>query len=396
MRIKAPTVEHGVHLTDDHRVGSGKLFAFSSLRQPLVSVSNSMRGTLPRLILILMGTLVGLMLGEIIVRAFHLGHTRTVFEYNNKLVKLRPHAGFMNYRENSTWVEINNLGFHDHDRQATNGNYRILFLGDSFLQAQQVDTENLFTIRLEAQFIRDGQKIETINGGVPGTGTAYQYVLWKEFFEPQVKINHLVLCVFMGNDLSDNSADLADPDNDGTIFLDSEGNILHLEKQPGRFKKIINYGRDHSALLNTSYENAYRLKKTYLGSAGTGAGLAQETPKSYGGAWEATVQGTIARVRRWKSELSEKKIPFDLVMIDKPGKVYNRFELQFIDQVQAACAQDQIGFLRLRLSADPYETYSFDGIALGHFNWNGHELVARELYDFFKSHHGAMFTLATR
>ena len=343
-----------------------------------------------------MGTFVGLILGEIIVRAFHLGHTRTVFEYNNKLVKLRPHAGFMNYRENSTWVEINNLGFHDHDRQAMNENYRILFLGDSFLQAQQVDTESLFTIRLEAQFIRDGQKIETINGGVPGTGTAYQYVLWKEFFEPQVKINHLVLCVFMGNDLSDNSADLADPDNDNTIFLDSKGSILELDKQPGRFKEILNYGRDHSALLNTSYENAYRLKKIYLGSAGTGQGLAgQQTPKSYVGAWEATVQGTIARVRLWKSELNEKKIPFDLVVIDKPGKVYNRFELQFIDQLRAACAQDQIGFLRLKLSADPYETYSFDGIALGHFNRKGHELVAHELYDFFKSSHGAMFTPAT-
>jgi len=397
MKIKAATLEDGVHLTEGHRVGSGQLFAFNSMRRPIVAVSNSIRGTLARLILIFIGILVGLSLGEIIVRAFHLGHTRTVFEYNNKLVKLRPHAGFMNYRENSTWVEINNLGFHDHDRQATNENYRILFLGDSFLQAQQVDTESLFTIRLEAQFIRDGQKIETINGGVPGTGTAYQYVLWKEFFEPQVKINHLVLCVFMGNDLSDNNADLADPDNNNTIFLDSKGGILHLEKQPGRFKQIINYGRDHSALFNTSYENAYLLKKTYLGSAGTGPRLAaQQTPKSYVGAWQATVQGTIARVRLWKSELNEKEIPFDVVVIDKPGKVYSRFELQFIDELQAVCAQDQIGFLRLKLSADPYETYSFDGIMLGHFNQKGHELAARELYDFFESRYGARLALTRR
>ena len=397
MKIKAATLEDGVHLTEGHRVGSGKLFAFNSMRRPIVAVSNSIRGTLARLILILIGTLVGLSLGEIIVRAFHLGNTRTVFEYNNKLIKLRPHVGFMNYRENKTWVAINNLGFHDHDRQATNENYRILFLGDSFLQGQQVDTENLFTILLEAQFLRDGQKIEAINGGVSGTGTAYQYVLWKEFFEPQVKINHLVLCVFMGNDLTDNMAALADPDNDNTIFLDSKGSIVYLHNQPGRFKKIISYARDHSALLNTSYENAYRLKKIYLEGTEAGPGFAaQQTPTSYAGGWEATVRGTIARVRLWKSELKEKEIPFDVVVIDKPGKVYNRFELQFIDQLQAVCAQDQIGFLRLRLSADPYETYSFDGIMLGDFNQKGHELAAHELYDFFNSRYGATLALTRR
>src|SRR4030095_5676652 len=125
-------------------------------------------------------------------------------------------------------VETNNWGFHDRDRAATNDNYRILFLGDSFVEGGHVKTESLFTSRLEQSFIHEGRKVEAINGGVPGTGTAYQYVLWKEFFEPEIKINHLVLCVFMGNDLSDNNADLADPDNDNTLFLDSKGSILHL------------------------------------------------------------------------------------------------------------------------------------------------------------------------
>jgi hypothetical protein len=69
MKIKAATLEDGVHLTEGHRVGSGKLFAFNSMRRPIVAVSNSIRGTLARLILILIGTLVGLSLGEIIVRA---------------------------------------------------------------------------------------------------------------------------------------------------------------------------------------------------------------------------------------------------------------------------------------------------------------------------------------
>jgi hypothetical protein len=52
--------------------------------------------------------------------------------------------------------------------------------------------------------------------------------------------------------------------------------------------------------------------------------------------------------------------------------------------------------LRLKLAADPYETYSFDGIMLGHFNQKGHELAAHELYDFFKSRYGATLALTRR
>jgi hypothetical protein len=357
-----------------------------------------MRGILLKLILIGGGTLVGLTLGEAIVRAFHLGHTRTVYSYNNNLTKLRPHVGFMNYYENTNWVEINNLGFHDHDRQATNDNYRILFLGDSFLDGRQVDTESLFTIRLEKNFIATGQKVETINGGVPGTGTAYQYVLWKDFFEPQIRIDHLVLCVFVGNDLTDNNAELmtaSDSTNDSTIFVDAQGNIFNRGTQTGRVKRIVNYVRDHSALANTSYENAYRLRRSFQGdaAAASGANYSERAgAQNVATAWEASEQGTIALIKRWKAELAARKIIFDVVIIDRPGKVYNRYESDFVDRLQMVCAQDQIDCLRLKLSADPYETYSFDGIALGHFNYRGHELAANELYDFLKARHGAILS----
>jgi lysophospholipase L1-like esterase len=357
-----------------------------------------MRRILLKLSLIMAGTLVGLTLGEVIVRAFHLGHTRTVFNYNNHLVKLRPHVGFMNYYENTNWVEINNLGFHDHDRQATNDNYRILFLGDSFVDGRQVDIESLFTTRLEKKFTAEGQKVETINGGVPGTGTAYQYLLWKEFFEPQIRIDHLALCVFVGNDLTDNNADLlaaTDPTSDSTIFVDAQGNVFNRGTPPGRVKRIVNYVRDHSALANSSYENAYRLKRTLQADAADtdSANVSDRAgAQNVATAWEASEQGTIALIKRWKAELAAKKIAFDVVIIDRPGKVYNKYESDFVERLPAACAQDQIDCLRLKLSADPYETYSFDGIALGHFNYKGHELAAGELYDFLKSRHGVVLS----
>jgi len=356
---------------------------------------------LQKLVLVSIGIGIGLLLGEGIVRAFHLGHTNTVARYHDKILKLKPNVSFMNYEENKNWVEINDLGFHDRDRQASNDKYRILFIGDSFVEGRQVDTESLFTVRLEKRFAQEGKKIETINGGVLGTGTAYQYVLWKEFFEPNVKIDHVVLCFYMGNDLVDNNADLmfsAFPGTDHAFFVDSEGRILNLGKQPGELKRVVNYVRDHSALLNTLYEVAYQMKKGFEGRGASRSEAKAEdsvvkpnVPGNETDAWKASEQGTLALIKNWKAELANRRLPFDIIVIDRPGKVYNEFETEFLDKLQATCAQDQIECLRLQLTGNPYETYSFDGKRLGHFNRKGHEIAANEMYDFFKSHHAAKF-----
>ena len=352
-----------------------------------------MRKTVLRLLLIVAGIGVGLALCEVTMRALQLGNARVVTLYNNRIFKLPPHYRFTNFDENRNTVETNNLGFHDHERQATNDNYRVLFLGDSFLEGRQVETDRLFTILLENKFSQAGQKIETINGGIPDTGTAEQYVLWKEFFEPNIKVNHVVLCFFRGNDLVDNNFDLSSSTfggSDNAFFADSDGKIIWLGSEPGPTKKTINLVRNHSVLINTLYEQAYRMRKTLRAeAAGNGGDQGGRVDRS--GAWQASEQGTIALIKRWKSELADKHIPFDVVVIDRPGKVYNKFELEFVDKLQETCAQDQIDCLRLKLSDDPYESYSFDGINLGHFNYKGHELAAGELYDYLGTHHAAIF-----
>jgi hypothetical protein len=360
-----------------------------------------MRRTFLRLILVVVGIGIGLSLCEISMRAFQLGNTRTLSLYNDRIFKLPPHIRFMNYNENKNLIETNNLGFHDRERQASNDNYRILFLGDSFLEGRQVKTESLFTSRLEKKLSSDGKKIEAINAGVPGTGTPYQYVLWKEFFEPNIKIDHVVVCFFMGNDLMDNNLDLValtSGSSDSGFFVDNTGTILDVVAKPGLLKRTINSGRDHSVLINTLYEGAYRMRTNFQETAEeTGAGDVERRGRvDRAAAWEASEQGTIALIRKWKAELVGKNVPFDLVIIDRPGRVYNRFELRFMEKLQKTCVQDQIDCLRLKLDGDPYEFFSFDGIALGHFNDHGHEAVANELYEFFQSHHKAMISRLLR
>ncbi len=308
------------------------------------------RRILIKLFLICAGTGVGLSLSELAMCALHIGHTNTVIRYNDRLLKLKPHIRFMNYLENRNLVETNNLGFHDRERDTTNSNYRILFLGDSFLEGRQVPTEKLFTMRLEKKFVEGGQKIETINGGVPGTGTPYQYVLWKDFFAPNIKFDRLVLCFNLGNDL-----------------------------------------RDYSVMANTLYEAAYRVKQSLAEGAGESGGAGPPEKESIARPWADSAQGTIALVKKWKAEVAAQNLPFDLVIIERPGKLYNKFESDFIAQLQATCVEDGIDCLRLKLSSDPFESYSFDGIGLGHFNERGHELAADELYEYFKSRHPEIF-----
>lgn len=349
------------------------------------------RKTFLKLALIGLSVVVTLIVIEVTMRAFDLGTTRTLVWYHNRILKLPPHARFMNYKENRNLVETNNWGFHDRDRAATNDAYRILFLGDSFVEGRHVKTESLFTSRLEQTFSRGERKIEAINGGVPGTGTAYQYVLWKEFFEPEIKLDRIVLCFFMGNDLLDNNSLLSEISgvSDSGIFVDGEGNILDVGEKPGMVKRAINIGRDKSVLANVAYESIYRVR----------AGLQQVGQPAVNGetvagkrdgevaAWHTSEKGTIALIKKWQAELSGKKIPFDIVIIDRPGKVYNKVELQFLSELEATCSQDRIGYLRLQLEGDPYKFYSFDGISLGHFNEQGHETAANEIYRYLETHY---------
>jgi len=78
-------------------------------------------------------------------------------------------------------VEIltNNAGFHDvdHTIEKPEGMYRIVVLGDSYVEALQVSLEEGFTQRLERNLSTwvTGRRVEVINLGVSGSGPAQYY-----------------------------------------------------------------------------------------------------------------------------------------------------------------------------------------------------------------------------
>lgn len=107
-------------------------------------------------------------------------------------------------------VRTNRLGFHDHERDTTPaaGTRRILFLGDSFLEAYQAAIEENLSQRVARLLSRPGARVEALNQGVHGYGLGSHFLMVRERVEAW-KPDAVVLVLFLGNDLHDNYAPLA-------------------------------------------------------------------------------------------------------------------------------------------------------------------------------------------
>jgi len=81
-------------------------------------------------------------------------------------------------------VRTNSEGFFDREHYVSTPYYRIAFLGDSWVEAQQVDRSQRFTDLVE-QYVFDFSKgtraVETMNFGVSNLGTAQEYGVAKTY-----------------------------------------------------------------------------------------------------------------------------------------------------------------------------------------------------------------------
>ena len=110
-------------------------------------------------------------------------------------------------RDFSVDVEVNEHGLRDVPRapRPEPGVFRIVVLGDSFMEAAQVRLEDSLPRLLEAAFA--DRRVEVVNLGIHGYGTVQELLALEEqglAFEP----NLVLLFVFLGNDLRNNHFDL--------------------------------------------------------------------------------------------------------------------------------------------------------------------------------------------
>jgi hypothetical protein len=153
---------------------------------------------------------------------------------------VRNFHGWIKAPEFTTEVTISPLGLRDRRQTYVKapGTFRILLLGDSFLEAVQVQQWQGVAERLEALLNQDSpQPVEVINGGVAAYGTGQELLLLDQI-GAQWQPDLVVLLIFVGNDLTNNNYRLELQDGDLKLRLkpyfdlDDKQQELHLITGP--------------------------------------------------------------------------------------------------------------------------------------------------------------------
>ena len=130
---------------------------------------------------------------------------------------LHPNAEGWYRDEGESYVQINSQGLNDREHEIAKpaGTFRIAVLGDSYTEAFQVPRENAFWAVLEKQLSScpafKGTKVEVINLGISGHGTAQEYLTLKHHgwrYSPDL----VLVAFYTGNDVRNNSRALEKSD----------------------------------------------------------------------------------------------------------------------------------------------------------------------------------------
>jgi hypothetical protein len=162
-----------------------------------------------KLLLLLIGTFAGLLIAEIALRVT--GYSSPVFYKvdESRGYALSPNMQGWYRKEGETYISINSDGLRDNEHQIQKpaGTVRIAVIGDSYSEALQVSLYETFwrvmQEKLSACGAFDGKKVEIINFGVSGYGTAQEFLTLKEKvwkYSPDI----VLLAITTNNDITDN------------------------------------------------------------------------------------------------------------------------------------------------------------------------------------------------
>lgn len=176
---------------------------------------------------------VGLLIFELFLRV--IGFTYPIFYEPDasRGYALRPGMEGWYRKEGEAFVRVNSDGLRDreHAKEKPQGTLRVAVVGDSYAEAFQVAQEKAFWSVMERQ-LQDcaalaGRRVEVINFGVSGYGTAQELITLREKvweYSPDV----VLLAVTTNNDVLDNSRALKLTDEipyftlrDGQLVLDN-------------------------------------------------------------------------------------------------------------------------------------------------------------------------------
>lgn len=170
-------------------------------------------GLLKRLLLLAFGLGLGILLAEAVLRVVGLASPSP---YQPDLIcgsRLKPNYAGWQTQEGRVFFQTNSAGFRDREHAVNKpaDTLRVVVLGDSYCEALQVELEQTFWAvcqrELNACDPVPGKKIEVLNAGVSGYGTAQELLMLRHHlsqYDPDV----VILAFLTGNDIRNNSREL--------------------------------------------------------------------------------------------------------------------------------------------------------------------------------------------
>jgi lysophospholipase L1-like esterase len=343
-----------------------------------------------------------------------------------------PGAYYRHTKEGFSEGYINSHGFRDYERTYNKpaNSFRILILGDSYVEALQVSLENAFPALLEKKLNKSSTEttFEVLNLGQSGFGTADAYMRYLNFgihYSPD-----LVLLAFLtGNDIRDNSKFLSQGslayyfayDEKGRLQLDQS---LFKEYDEGQTfsRQVFQYIKRRSYLASLISERLYLLKlelrersfadhSAELGQSGSERGVDVFSALNIylsnpGDRWNEAFAVTQGLLRRFRDDVERNGSQFVLVTLSNAEQIHPEvqaklrkdygvtFDFERPDRIIAEfAAKEHITHLELmplfrdhHLRTGKY-LHGFGGSTGGHWNENGHRLAAEKIFKFLTEKH---------
>ncbi len=389
-----------------------------------------------KLLLILFGILIGALIAEVTLRVAGFSYPEFYQPDAARGYALRPGMEGWYRKEGQAYVRINSDGLRDreHSKSKPGGTFRIAVVGDSYPEALQVAMEESFWAVMERKLSEcgafDGKKIEVINFGVSGYGTAQELITLRERvwgYSPDL----VMLAVTTNNDISDNVRSLKKTNQipyfvyrDGNLALDDSftrtSSFWWRQSTPAR---VGRWFEDHSRLVQ-AIERAHHGLKVWMAAKRTKPAPGQ-VKKGFAAApasedelgvdnvvyreprdaeWNDAWRVTEELIAMMRDEVQSHGAKFLVVTLSNGIQVYPNPEGResFLKRVDAKdlfypdkrigtfCAKEGIEVITLAPGMQAYADqnkaflHGFGGsIGQGHWNQLGHrvagEMIAKEL-----------------
>jgi lysophospholipase L1-like esterase len=320
-----------------------------------------------------------------------------------------PGHQYWQHKENDIPIsgKINNLGWRDKERSLTKpaNTFRVAVLGDSFVEAFQVELDRTFPILSENELNRGTSKrVEIMNFGLSGyTQTEELLILQNELekYAPDM----VMLFFFPGNDIDDVKRATA-YSKMRPFFKISENRKLILDTSFSKTlefkaKCFINIFKNHSALISllTERYNAFKLmiaerrRKVERGIPGY-LSLCTDNPDS---GYTENYKINKLLIKTASEHCKKNGMKFMLVVVDDvsympeyekkykdiDSSIYSFFFDDDLGQFAKLIGAEYIGLTRLfRKYCDEYGSalhWQRAGYTYGHWNYKGHEIVAETI-----------------